>query len=85
MKVYPTKVDFWLVLLLFGTILFSLVMGILVYTVARISGFIFFGVLGFEVLLLTFFLPCKYTMFHDHLFIEVGILKKKSNMWILSM
>ena len=46
MKVYPTKVDFWLVLLLLGTILFSLVMGILVYPISNVSGFIFFGVMA---------------------------------------
>ena len=77
MKVYPTKVDFWLVLLLLGTILFSLVMGILVYPISNVSGFIVFGVMGFEVLLLTLFLPCRYTLFDDHLFIKSGILKKK--------
>ncbi len=82
---YPTKVDFWLVLLLLGTILFTSVMGILVYPISRVSGFIFLGVLGFEVLLLTLFIPCRYTMFDDHLFIQSGIVKKKLNMWILSM
>ncbi|HHZ98502.1 MAG TPA: hypothetical protein EYN68_02880 [Candidatus Marinimicrobia bacterium] len=77
MRVYPTKVDSWLTVLILGTILFNLVMGIMVYQYSRVGGFICFGVIGFLILLLSLFLPCRYTMFDDHLLIQSGILKKR--------
>ncbi len=77
MKVYPTKIDIWLIIVFVGTILFCIGLGIYIFQQSKAAGSISIASGVFTVFLISLFLPCKYTMLDDHLLVQAGVLKEK--------
>lgn len=77
-KVYPSKVDWWIALVLAGSVLFSLGLGVYLLDKDRTGAMIAIvvGLLtGVLILLLT--VPCRYTLAGDHLLVQAGLIRYK--------
>lgn len=78
MKVYPSKVDAWLVVVLAAGMAFPLVLGAQLFFVSRAAAVVCWGSSVFELLLLAAVaFPCRYTLESDHLLVQSGLLRWK--------
>lgn len=77
-RVYPSKVDWWIALVLAGSVLFSLALGVYLLDKDRTGAVIALAVgllTGVLILLLT--VPCQYTLAEDHLLVQAGLIRYK--------
>ena len=75
-KVYYSKIDWWIAALLAGSILFCFGMGVYLLCFDRTAALITFGIgVGSAVFILLLIVPCKYTLFGDHLLVQSGLIK----------
>lgn len=78
MKVYPSKVDAWLVVVLAAAVAFPLVLGAQLFFVSKAAALACLGSSAFVVLLLgVAVVPCRYTFEGDHLLVQAGLLRWK--------
>ena len=75
-QVYYSRVDWWLVALMAGSLLFCVGLGIYLVGVDRTAALILFGIVIFStVLVLLLVVPCKYTLLDDHLLVQSGVIR----------
>ena len=79
MSVYYSKIDWWIVALIAGSVLFTFILGISLYSESKIGSYICFGSGIFTAgLFLLLSIPLKYTLVEDRLIIRSGILKQEA-------
>lgn len=79
MSNYYSKVDWWLIAVIVGSVLFTFALGIFMFHQTRIGSYICFGsgiFIGGLFLLLA--VPCKYTLTEDRVIIQSGILRQEA-------
>ena len=77
MKRFRSAVDWWVAVLLIGSPLFCIGLGVYFLTFSFSAGIVTILAVFFEALVIVLFLPCHYTFHDDHLEVRSGILKKK--------
>jgi len=78
MKIYPSKVDWWLGAILVGTPLFIIGLGIYLIPIAKEGALIaILSGLFSGGLIAAFTLPCRYILDEEGLLIQAGLLKEK--------
>lgn len=76
MKVYYSRVDWWITALIAGSILFCTGLGIYLIGSDSLAALILFGIVACcVVIVLLLAIPCKYTMLSDHLLVQSGLVK----------
>ena len=76
MKVYYSRLDWWIAALLAGSICSCFGMGVYLLGTERLAAIISFGIGVFSILIiLLLVVPCKYTMFDDHLLVQSGLIQ----------
>ncbi len=76
MTVYYSKVDWWIAAILSGSILFCLALGLYLLGNDPLGGVICLGIGVFMTLVIVLLgIPCKYTLYDDHLVVQAGIAK----------
>ena len=76
MKVYYSRVDWWIVALLAGSLLFCFGLGVYLLCFDRTAALIVFGITACSVaFVLLLAVPCKYTLLDDHLLVQAGLIK----------
>jgi len=79
MSIYYSKVDWWLIGVIIGSVLFCIVLGIFIYNQSRIGSIICFGSGVFTGgLFLLFAFPCKYTLTEDRVIIQSGFFRQEA-------
>ena len=76
-ETYKSKIDLWLIALVFGSAFFAIGLGITLRSVEPLRGFIPIGIGVFVVLVSVLVMfPCRYTLGTDHLHIRCGIFRQ---------
>ena len=77
-RVFPSKVDAWIVLIMVAAVAGVIVLGFVVRpTSASASLGAFAGAGGIAVLMLAFAVPCRYTLAADALLIRAGLFRQR--------
>lgn len=77
-KVYPSKVDAWLVVVLAAAVVFPLVLGAQLVFVSKAAALVCLGSSAFVMLVLAVaVVPCRYSLENDHLLVQSGLLRWK--------
>lgn len=76
MKVYYSRVDWWVGVLLAGSLFFCFGLGVYLLCYDRTVALIVFGITACSVaFVLLLAVPCKYTLLDDHLLVQAGLIK----------
>ena len=79
MSVYLSKVDWWLIAIIAGSVILTVVLGISMYNQTKTGSFICFVTALFTAgVFLLLAVPCKYTLTEDRVLIQSGILKQEA-------
>ena len=78
MKVYNSRVDWWIAALIGGSILFCIGLGGYLVAVDKTAAVILFGIVVLMIaLILLLCVPCRYILHDDHLLVQAGIIQYK--------
>lgn len=78
MKVYYSRLDWWIAALIAGSILFCIGLGIYLFESERIAALLLFGIVACCIIIISILvIPCKYTLLDDHLLVQAGVIMYK--------
>lgn len=75
--VYRSAVDWWIGLLVLGSPLVLIILGLFLLPSSFAGGITTIGSGLFLVLIVALFLPCDYTFKDDHLLVRCGVIRRK--------
>ena len=75
-EIYYSRVDWWIVGLIAGSIIFCIGLAIYLLGVDPKAAYMLFGIDALMVLIVMLLVfPCKYTLDNDHLLVQSGVIK----------